>query len=168
MGRNRRIVAGAFRIVALLLGVSATVAFGGLTYFAIDLRSTPLPPPDKTPYLDIGTYGLVGLLSNSAKAVGAGVGPLLAHLSAAAMWLITGLAIASLVVALFALLLYLTGRGIARHTRWARITASFISAVFLLVSILALTSLRQDLAPLACVPVGLSLYSIWVLGWRYG
>jgi len=167
MGLHRRIVAVGFRILGLLLGIPAFAALAGLTYSAIDLGSLPIPPPDNSAYLDVGTYGLVGLLSNGAKAVGTGLGKLLALLSGAATWVVVSLAIALLLTLLFAVLLFFVGRGIGRHAKWARIVGMLLAAGFILAPIGVLAVLPRDLMLLACLPFGLSFYTLWVLGWKF-
>ncbi len=162
-----QIVSGEFRIAGLLLGVPSTIAFVALIYTVIDLRSTPALPRDDSQYLDIDKYGLVGLLNNGVKGIGDVIGTPIAFAAGAAMWLIVALAIASLVAALFAVLLYFVGRGVRRRATWARFVGIILTTGFLLISILALTSLRRDLASVAVLPVGLSLYTLWVLGWRF-
>jgi hypothetical protein len=167
MGPHLKIVAGEFRVAGLLLGIPSAAALAYLLYAIIDLRSTPAPPPDHSSYLEVGKYGLVGLLNNGVKGIGAVFGKPLEMAAQAAMWVIVALAIASLVAALFAVLLYFIGRGIGHRAMWARIFGIVLTSGFLLVSILALTSLRRDLAPIAVLPIGLSLYTLWVLGWRF-
>jgi hypothetical protein len=162
-----RIVAGAFRIVGLLLGIPSIAALGVEAYVAIDLGSLPAPPPDNSDYLDVGTYGLVGLLANAGKAVGTGLGKILGLLSSAAPWVIGALAIASLALALVALLLYITGRGIRRRATWARIVGGVLTTGFVLISLRTLTVLPRDLLILPCLIIALSLYTLWVLLRRY-
>ena len=149
------------------LGVPSIAAFVALIYTVIDLRSMPALPPDNSQYLDIDKYGLVGLLNNAVKAIGDVIGTPLALAAGVAMWLLVALAIAALFAALFAVLLYLVGRGVKHRATWARFVGIILTTGLLLISILALTSLRRDLAPIAVLPVGLSLYTLWVLGWRF-
>jgi hypothetical protein len=166
-GAHLRIVSGEFRIAGLLLGVPSIAAFVTLIFTMVDLRSTPALPPDDSQYLEIGKYGLVGLLNNGVKGIGDVIGTPFALAAGAATWLIVALAITALVAALFAVLLYFVGRGVKHRATWARFVGIILTSGFLLISILALTSLRRDLAPIAVLPVGLSLYTLWVLGWRF-
>jgi hypothetical protein len=167
MGPHLRIVAGEFRIAGLLLGIPSVAAFAYLLYSIIDLRSVPAPPPDHSSYLDIEKYGLVGLLNNGIKGVGAVVGKPLEVAAQMAMRLMEIAAVASFAAALFAVLLYVIGRGIAHHATWARIFGAVLTIMVLLVSVMALTSLPRDLAPYAALPIALSLYTLWTLGWRF-
>jgi hypothetical protein len=167
MSPHLLIVAIEFRIAGLLLGLPSLAALAGLIYTGVDLATTPLPPPDNSEYLDVQTYGLAGALQNGGKGVGAILGKLLELLSGAALWVIALLSVVTLLATLFAVLLYVTGRGIGQHAGWARIVAIVLAAGLLLVSIGVLALLRRDLALLAGLPIGLSLYTLWVLGWRF-
>lgn len=68
---------------------------------------------------------------------------------------------------LFAILLYLTGRGIGHHATWARVIAIMMSAGLAIASCAILTALRREQAPAALAPIMLSLYTLWVLIWRF-
>jgi len=71
------------------------------------------------------------------------------------------------VALLFAILLYLTGRGIGHHATWARVIAIMMSAGLAIASCAILTALRREQAPAALAPIMLSLYTLWVLIWRF-
>jgi hypothetical protein len=156
------IVAIGFRLTGALLGIAAIAELVELVDTALMLRR--LPPPDNGPPLDIGTYGLVGLLSNGGRGVGK---VMYAFLTGPANWLITLLTIVMLLVLLFSALLYLVGRGIGHHATWARVVAIMMSLGLILVSSSLATVMERNLAPLAAVPVGLSLYTLWILIWRF-
>ena len=67
-------------------------------------------------------------------------------------------------------MLYLTGGGIGRRAIWARIMGTFVAAAVLVFGpglIWALHAVRFDLAAIAAVPFGVSLYALWVLVWRF-
>ena len=161
MVRHLLIVALEFRLAGLLLGIPGVAALVVVIRDVLFLRKAP--PPDKSEPLDIGTYGLAGLLNNGAR----GVGHLLFALNGVATWLLTLLAFVMLLVVLFAVGLYLTGRGIDRQAAWARIIALALSGGLALVSCVLMAVLRRELAPFAVVPLGLSLYTLWVLLWRF-
>lgn len=77
-------------------------------------------------------------------------------------------ALASLAAALFAALLYFTGRGIGRHLAWARVVALLVSFVACFASLMLLLAILPNVtALLACVPMGLSVYAYWVLSVRF-
>jgi hypothetical protein len=154
------VIATGFRLTGALLGAASIAALFDLARTALMLRR--LPPPDTSAPLDIGTYGLVGLLHNGARGVGK---VLFALLSGPGVWLVTLLAIAALLSVLFALLLYLTGRGIGHHAMWARITAILMSIALAAASCAIMR--RGETAPLALLPAALSLYTLWVLIWRF-
>jgi hypothetical protein len=90
-----------------------------------------------------------------------------AFLSGPAYWIVVLLAVAALIALLFAALLYLTGRGIGHHATWARVVAILMSLGLTAVSYSLATMMQRNLAPLAAVPIGLSLYTVWVLIWRF-
>jgi hypothetical protein len=77
------------------------------------------------------------------------------------------LAVTSLVVLLFALVLHVTGRGLFRHATWARIAAGVISIAVILFFYGMLFVLPRDLLVVPGLFIGAALYTLWVLGWRY-
>jgi hypothetical protein len=156
------IVAIGFRLTGLLLGIAAIAELVELVDTALMLRK--LPPPDNDAPLDISTYGLVGLLNNGARVVGKGM---YAFLTGPGSWLITLLTVVMLIVLLLAALLYLVGRGIGHHATWARVLAMLMCLGLMLVSCSLAAVMERNLAPLAVVPIGLSLYTLWVLIWRF-
>lgn len=159
--RHLLIVAIGFRVTGVLLAVLSLAALADLTRTAIELRRTP--PVDRSAPLDIGTYGLVGLLSNAARAAGhvlhAFAGILVVFLAI--------LAIAAVVVLLLGVLFYLTGWGIGQHATWARMIAMLLSAGLAVLSGAVMVAMPRDNAPYAALPIGLSLYALWVLIWRF-
>jgi hypothetical protein len=161
MARHLLILATGFRLAGLLLAVASIAALIDLADTAVLMRRAP--PPDTSAPLDIGTYGLVALLSNAAR----GAGYVLHALAAAASILLVILAVAAAVALLFGTLLYLTGRGLGQHATWARIIAMLISAGLALSSFAIMTIMRRDHAAFAALPIGLSLYALWVLIWRF-
>jgi hypothetical protein len=65
MVRHLLIVATAFRVSGLVIAVASLLALADLAETALVMRK--IPPPDKSAPLDIGTYGLVALISNAAR-----------------------------------------------------------------------------------------------------
>jgi hypothetical protein len=159
--RHLLIVAIGFRLTALLLALGSIAALVDLGDTVLLIRRTP--PPDTGAPLDVGTYGLVALLVNTAR----GAGYLLHALAAVlGVLLVILMALAALAL-LFGVLLYLTGRGIGHHATWARIIGMLISASLALTSVGFTVVMRRDHAPFAALPIGLSLYTLWVLIWRF-
>jgi hypothetical protein len=79
-------------------------------------------------------------------------------------------AVAAVFILLLGVLLYFTGRGIGRHSGWARIVAILMSAGIALAFCSLLSPLwqtRQDLALFAALPICFCLYALWVLIWRF-
>jgi hypothetical protein len=156
------VVAFGFRLTGLLLGIAAVAALVDLADTALMLRR--LPPPEAGAPLDVGTYGLVGLLANVARGVGkAGY----AFLTGPGAWFIELLIVVALMTLLLAALLYFTGRGVGHHATWARIVAIGMSIGLTMVSCSVAALMERNVAPLAVVPIGLSLYTLWVLIWRF-
>jgi hypothetical protein len=161
MIRHLLIVAIGFRLTGILLGAASIAALVDLADTALLLRRTP--PPEIGPPLDIKTYGLVGLLSNSARGIGFGLHALAGVLSILVMIMLA----AAVFALLLALLLYLTGRGIGQQATWARVVAILLSLSLALASGAIMAVMRRDHAAFATLAIGLSLYSLWVLIWRF-
>ena len=161
MVRHLTIVALEFRLAGLLLAIPSLATLAVAADAAFSLRG--LPPPDNSKPLDIGTYGLVRIMANVLR----GLDPIMQVIAGAVGWVVTLLAVAASLALLFAVLLYLTGRGIGHHAAWARVFGSLLTFGLGLISLMVLTSLRRDLALFAAAPLGLSLYTLWVLIWRF-
>jgi hypothetical protein len=159
MGNHRAIVARGFRIGGWVLGVPSLAALAAICINLFLLR----PAPNKSSDLAIGTYGIAGLLANGAR----GIGRLFDWLGSIATWIEEALAIGLIGAVLFAVMLYSVSRGIERHSATARIVAFVVSCVFLLFWLALMFFLPREVLALAGLGVGLSLYTIWVLGWRY-
>jgi hypothetical protein len=160
-GIHLRIVATGFRVAGGLIGIPALLSL--LTFGTSLFELGRSAPPGPSENLDIGTYGLVALLADGTEALVR----ILSFLAGLATWIVVAVAIVSLTTLIVALVLYATGRGIRRHASWARIVAILIAATLLLSSAGSLTVLPEDLALAACLPLGLSLYALWVLFWRF-
>ena len=163
MMRHLLIVATAFRVAGLMMIVASILALVDLGNTALVTRNIP---PDTSKPLDIGTYGLIALLHNTAR----GFAWAMRGLIGIANVILIVLAIAAVIILLLGVLVYFTGRGIGLHADWARILATLISAGLALLSsfvMVALINVRRELAPFAALPVGFSLYCLWVLIWRF-
>jgi hypothetical protein len=167
MVRHLLFVAIGFRLAGALLAIASIAAIVDLGDTVLLIRRTP--PPDTGAPLDVATYGLVAFVVNAARA-GGYLLHALAAVAGVLLVILIGLAVLAL---LFGVLLYLTGRGIGQHATWARIIGMMISFGFALVSFAVMMAIRRNLAPdqaaLAAfaVPIGLSLYTLWVLIWRF-
>ena len=113
--------------------------------------------------LDIGTFGLVGVLANGGQVAGRAVHTVLI----AGSWFAAAVAVAAFVSLLLALLIYVTGRGIVRQRGWARVLGVLLSLGLALIMISALTVVDRGAIPYVAVSAVLSLYTIWALLWRY-
>jgi hypothetical protein len=134
------------------------LSLGG-SFFALG-QSIPQDPSES---LDIKTYGLVALLALGADALA----KTLYFLAGLALWIVVAVAFLSLLTLILAVILYATGRGIGHHATWARIVGGLIAVGLLLCSLGLLAVLSRDLALIACLPIALSLYTLWVLCWRF-
>ena len=162
--RHLLIVGTAFRLAGLTLAIGAILTLADLADTALVTRQ--MPPLENGERLDIGTYGIIALITDAAR----GFSFVMHALAGVAEVILAVLAIAAVLILLLGVLLYLTGRGIGRHSGWARIVAILMSAGIVLVSGLITATLltaRQDLAPFAALPIGFCLYTIWVLIWRF-
>ena len=156
---HRMIVGWGLRIGGWIVGVPSLAA---LVMVCASLFS-PVPAADNSPYLDIGTYGIAGLLANGAHVVGS-VCAWLGHLL---RWMLEAIAVGLAATLLFAVALSLTGRSVLRHAPAARVAAIVFAGLFLLVWSVALVSLPRSAMAVSAIGVAASLYAIWVLGWRY-
>jgi hypothetical protein len=159
--QHQQIVALGFRVAGCVLGIPSLLLFLDLTFSLISFNFRPAP--DKSKFLDVTTYGLVGLLTNSAKVVGS----LLGGISELASWLMIIAATIAFAITIFAAIVYFTGAGIDHHSTWARVLAILMSASFVVVSLVALTVLPRNWIPLPCLTIGASAYALWVLGWKF-
>jgi hypothetical protein len=162
---HRQIVARAFGIIGWLLGIPSFLLLlaAGVGYFTLPAK----PPPDTSRAVDIQTYGLVGLLQDGAIGISHGLSKTFGFLNDVASWAAMVLAIISLVVLLFALILHVTSRGLFRHATWARIAAAIISIALILFFYGMLFVLPRDLLVAPGLFIAAALYTLWVLGWRY-
>jgi hypothetical protein len=159
--RHLLIVAIGFRLAGMLLAVASITTLVDVADTWFEIRR--MPTPEIGPPLDLKTYGLVGLLHNAARGFGYGVHAMAGLFSI----LLVVLAVTATFGLLVAVLLYLTGSGIGRHAIWARIVAILTAALLALASCAVMAVMRRDHAPFAALPIGLSLYTLWVLIWRF-
>jgi hypothetical protein len=158
---HQHIIAVAFRVCGWALGIPALLLFLDLSVNLIALHFRPAP--DKLHLLDIGSYGLVGLLVNGAQVFG----KLFEGISVVATWIMDAAAIISLIVVGFAAILYFTGQGIENHATWARVVAMLISVSIVLISLGAMTAVPRHLLAVPILTMGASFYTLWVLGWKF-
>jgi hypothetical protein len=162
--RHLLIVGTAFRLAGLTLAIGSVLALADFADTALVMHQ--MPPPETGQRLDIGTYGIVALIVDGAS----GFSWVIHALAGAAGVILVVLAIAAVFILALGVLLYLTGRGVGHHSRWARIFATLTSAGLVLVCcsmVPTLLAARQDLAPFAALPIGFCLYMLWVLIWRF-
>ena len=160
MPDHRLIVARGFRIAGVAIGAPSLLAALGLGVGAFLAGSGSGHKPE---YLDISTYGLVGLLSNAAN----GVGGILSFLNGIAAWAMGLLAVLAIAVAIFAGLLYLVGRGLKAGKGWARVLAIAVTGILTFHSLVALALVRGGARLLDAVVLAALGYALWALIWRF-
>ncbi len=154
------IVANFFRAVGLLLGSGAIVL---LVMFGGSLFDLNRPPPDPSHPLSVQTYGIVGLIQNGAI----GLSKMLGFLGEVGLWVGVLMTVVSVVLLIVAIILFVTGSGVAAHAGWARVVAAFFSLLVLLLSAIVMVNLPRGEMIVPGVIAAAALYTIWVLGWRY-
>jgi hypothetical protein len=164
LDRHLVIVANVFRAVGALLGIPSLLACLWITWLLIELAWLK---PDKATQsgfdaINTGRDGIFGIIGVGATAVLKAF----EFLGDAATWALGILDIAAAALTLAGACLFFTGRGLFLHSAWARISAGVTASGFLLISFLALTSLRRG-APFALIPIGASIYMLWVLIRRF-
>ncbi|MBL8179454.1 MAG: hypothetical protein JNK48_32545 [Bryobacterales bacterium] len=151
-----RQVAGGFQLTGLILGIPSLLAalfFGG---YALFLKFTA--PPD-TPAAHAGP-SLVNYLVDAARLAGKAFG----FLGAVAQAVFTFFACIALLVLLFAVLCFFTGRGLHANAPWARITAMLISGVTLFIAAIGILSTRRVPGLLLFGPFATAAgYTLWTL-----
>ena len=158
MTDHRGIVGRGFRIGGWVLGVPSAAGLLAVGVSLLLVRS----PDDKSTYLDIGKYGIAGLLANGAK----GVGGVLDWFGGIGVWLEKLLAAGFAAALLFAVMLYFTGRGIARHAKGAGEVGIGLSALFALFWLVVLLSTSRSAMAVPVAGLMMTGYSIWALGRR--
>ena len=158
MTDHRQIVARGFRVGGWLLGVPSALGLAAIGASLVFLRT----PENKSDYLDIGKYGIAGLLANGAK----GLSDFLGGLGHIAFWMEEVLAAGLAAVVALAAILYFTGRGIARHARGANVVGLMLSIFFALFWLGVLLSTSRSAMAVPAAGMAMAGYSIWVLGWR--
>ena len=164
LNRHLLIVANAFRVVGFLVGIPSLLICLWLTALKFQLFWLK---PDKSiqtsgEAINIGRDGIVGIIVAGATVIGKGF----ELANSAAGWIAGILDIAAAILALAGACLFFTGRGLVLHAAWARIIAGVAASGILLISFLALTSLRRG-AAFALIPIGISIYMLWALIRRF-
>ncbi len=144
-----------------MIGLPSLLATLGFAVGAFIFGSAP--PQDHSPYLSLKTYGPTGALQNGAHAIG----NVLSFIGMLAASVLVVLTVVALAVTLFAVLLYVTGRGLKLAAAWARIVAGLVSVLMLASSVIALSALSQGGKLVDALIMAGLLYGLWVLIWRF-
>ena len=164
MNRHLLIIANGFRTVGFLLGVPSLLVCLWLTALKVQLF---LVKPDKSQTgsdaINIGRDGIVGIITAGATVLAKGF----EFMGDVAGWIAGVVDVAAFLLTLAGVFLFFTGRGLALHATWARIVAGFVASVFLIVSYFTMTALQRGAAVFALIPIGISIYMLWVLIRRF-
>ena len=158
---HRRIVTRGFEVSGWLLGVPSFLMALFLGGSAFMMRTDHASR--STQYLDVQTYGLVGLLSNAAT----GLGAAFSFLNGVVIGILVLLAVLAVAAVLFAGLLGLIGRGLKASANWARPMAVFLLSILVLIGLFTLTALDHIAWFAGGAVLLVPLYGLWALVWRY-
>jgi hypothetical protein len=147
------VVANAFYAAAAGLGLPSIAALLLYASHRVQLWVRPTPEgagfPKNPDAILLILHGMTRLIGGAAGVLGR-VG----------QFLFNGVALISAFALIFALVLFLTGRGLHAHQGWARGFAGLITGCLLLTSLLSLTALR---GPLLLLSTGLTLASAYAI-----
>jgi hypothetical protein len=159
--QHRELVATAFRVGGLLLGIPSSAAFA---FFGFGAARLYFLNPHVTPSGKTGNQ-LMDLLLSGAR-ISAKV---FEFFGGAVEWILAVLSVASFGCLAFAVLLYFTGRGLHASRGVARAMGILLAILPLLVSFIGVAAMRRSVPfVVSSVTLVLSAYVIWVLGWRFG
>jgi hypothetical protein len=157
--QHRELIATAFRVGGLVLGIPSAVAFAYCGYGAARLYFLPpIPPGSKTgdQLIDLFVSG-VRVLAKLAELLGGAI-----------EWALTILTVVFFGCLAFSVLLYFTGRGLHASRGVARVMGILLTILPLLVSFGGVMATRRPVPfVISGVTFALSAYVIWALGWRF-
>jgi hypothetical protein len=157
------IVANGFRVVGFLLGVPSLLVCLWLTWGLIELAwLKPKADLSGGQAINVGRDGIVGIV----VALATGMGKAFEFAGDAAAFAMRIADVAAVALTVAGACLFFIGRGLLLHAGWARIAAGVGASGILLISFLALTSLRRA-GTFALIPIGVSIYMLWVLVRRF-
>ena len=147
--------------MGLLLGIPSLLVCLLLTAFKVDVaRYKPDPSASD---INLKRDGIVGVVSGTLATV---IVRPLEFFGKFAGWVAGILDIVAAALTVAGVCLFFTGRGLALHATWARIAAGLGASGFLLISYLTMTALKRG-AAFALIPIGVSIYMLWVLIRRF-
>lgn len=161
MTNHRAIVATGFRIFGLVTALPSSLM--AITMGIAACIAPPSGVQQKSDYLSVTHYGLVGLVANA----GTGANQILSLLNSLAAAILGLLAVLALIAALSGVLLYTVGRGMGTSARWARYMAAIITVAVLLNGLAGLGVMQDAPRLVDAVSVILSIYVLWVLTAKY-
>ncbi|MBI4905055.1 MAG: hypothetical protein HY820_15570 [Acidobacteria bacterium] len=150
-----QIVAAGFRIGGLLIGVPSLCA---ALYFGFALLQTQAPVQASAP-IPGESQNLITVLMTGARLFGRVAG-FLTEISRAVIIAVLGIATC---LTAFSAGMYFTGRGLAAHQAWARISGMTMAFVLVAMWLTGLMPMRWG--PISLLLTSAACYALWVL-WR--
>ena len=142
-----------------MLGIPSIAALLFAVWVWISLSSGP----PETRYADTGSNGVIGLLQSAVY----NFARTYEFFEGVSKWLSEILAMLALMATLVSVGLFVTGRGLHHQAPWARITGAVFAVALLLLSSGRLLSALRTGSVTGMALFGASVYTIWVLGWRF-
>lgn len=158
---HRAIVATGFSVFGLVTALSSSLM--AITMGIAARMAAQSHVQERSDYLSMTHYGLVGLLANA----GTGANRILLLLNSLAATILSLLAVLALIAALCGVLLYTIGRGMRTSAQWAGYMAAAITVVVLLNGITGLWVLQDAVRLVGAISVIISVYVVWVITVRY-
>ncbi|MBZ5611087.1 MAG: hypothetical protein LAP38_22725 [Acidobacteriia bacterium] len=156
MNRHLTIASAVFTWAGALLGLPSLAALLYFVWALVGLHLTPTGNTGGKPEYN----SLVGLLVGGAQLAGKAM----KWLTAGAQWAIILLAALSLLLLVFAIVLFAVGRGLHAHHAWARVLGVILASGLLLAGASSALMFRQSLAVAAAsVVAAMSAYVVWAL-----
>jgi hypothetical protein len=157
----REIIAQAFLVISLLLGIPSVIVFVCSAWGSIELHVAT--SPKATPSSATGNLIVDGLVAGASL-----VGKAFSLANSTAEWLMRASAFVSLSLTVVAAVLFVIARGLHASRSWARILGILVALAPLMISVLTMASFRRPV-PIALGAGGALLagYAVWVLGWRF-
>jgi hypothetical protein len=147
-----------FYAVAAAVGIPSLAVTLLYVYYRVQARMTPCPSPSSFERVK-NPDGILLILDGMTRSIGV----FASVLGFLGKFVFGGLALVAVVILLFAIALFFTGRGLHAHQSWARIVAGLLMAGLLLAALLGLLSFRGPSLLFSVVVAAGSLYALWAL-----
>jgi hypothetical protein len=162
MQRQVAIVASAFQVASLLIGIPSLIASLWLGWQILTLPR--LPPDSAAQSTGESTTSLVSLLVDGVRLFG----KLFGALASAGQVVITIAAVMAFAALLCAVLLFFVGRGLHAHESWAKVVGILMMFGMLFISSIGALSVRRGLVSLILTAAAAAcVYGLWTLFRRF-